>query len=283
MQSLLDVWKENKQIGNSRWTLSGSSTAGIRTSFFCNELKILLDAGYQNYNKIGEVFITHCHADHIACLPLIILENIHNKIETNIYCPIEVVTLLENMIDTFLKCNYSSEVNHKKKYYKVIGMSSQYLINLKLNGLDIKIEIIDSVHTVPTISYGFIEIKKKLKDEYIGINGAELVKLKQDGIEITKKVEEKKMVFCGDTSIEIFKDSPHILEYNNIIIECTFFEKEELPSAIERKHMHWEQLKEIVESNSNINFFIIHISAKYNNKQEIKSRYIKDFKNVFIL
>ena len=283
MQSLLDVWKENYTIGNTRWTLSGSSTAGIRTSFFCNELKILLDAGYQNYNKIKEIFITHCHADHIACLPLIILENIHNQIETNIYCPIEVVNLLENMIDSFLKCNYGSNVNHKKKYYKVIGMSSQYFINLNLNGFDIKLEIIDSDHTVPTISYGFIEIKKKLKEEYFGLKGAELAKLKQDGKDITNKVEEKKMIFCGDTSIYIFKSNPQILEYPNIIIECTFFDKDELPLAKDRKHMHWEQLKEIVVSNTNINFYIIHISAKYNNKQEIKLKYLKDFKNVFIL
>ncbi len=282
MESLINIWKNKTKIGNTNWTLSGNSIAGIRTSFYCNELKILLDAGYQNFNKIKEIFITHSHADHISCLPLIILENINNKIECNIYCPEEIVLHLENMVDSFLKCNYYSDFI-PKKYYNFIGMNNKYLLNLRLNGTEIKIESINSIHTVPTLSYGFIEVKKKLKEEYKDLPNNEIVKLKNSGLEIVKKVEEKKMIFCGDTSFDIFTDNPGILCYDNIIIECTFFDKDELKSAKERKHMHWDLLKRIILENPNIDFYLIHISAKYIGRLDLIYNLIKEFKNVFIL
>jgi|AntAceMinimDraft_11_1070367.scaffolds.fasta_scaffold32507_2 ribonuclease BN (tRNA processing enzyme) len=37
--------------------------------------------------KVQYIFITHIHTDHIASLPVIVLQNICDKIKTNIYCP----------------------------------------------------------------------------------------------------------------------------------------------------------------------------------------------------
>ena len=280
MSSLYSVWKNVNQIDN--WTISGDSIAGIRTSFFLHDLKIQLDAGHQSFNNISTIFITHTHADHIASLPLIILENISNKVITSVYCPEESRKHLENMIDSFLACNYNN-YNIPKKYYNIYGFNTNYLLELKLNNKDIVIQAFNSDHTVPTLSYGFIERKKKLKDEFIGLNSREIVQLKNDKVEITKIVHNKNIVFCGDTSINIFENNPGILEYKNIIIECTFFEESDLPLAIERKHMHWSQLKPIIESNINVNFYLIHVSAKYHDKDLIKSIIGDEISNVFFL
>ena len=66
MESLYNIWKNKTDIGNTNWTVSGNSIAGIRTSFYLPELKVQLDAGHQNFNKTRDIFITHTHADHIA-------------------------------------------------------------------------------------------------------------------------------------------------------------------------------------------------------------------------
>jgi len=282
MDSLSEIWKSNINIGNSKWTLSGSSLAGIRTSFYCPELKILLDAGHQNFNRITDIFITHCHADHIASLPLIILENINNKFLTKIYCHESSISTLENMVDTFLICNYYS-CKIPKRYYNFIPIKEFDTIELKLNSQNLSIKSFKSDHVVPTLSFGFIEKRKKLKEEYIGLDSKQIVDLKIKKIEITYDIEVKKMVFCGDTTSEIFKINPDILNFENIIIECTFFADEDLNSAIERKHMHWKKLSNIIRENSSVNFYLIHISAKYKNHKELKENYLKDLSNVFII
>ena len=261
MDSLYEVWKSNSKIGNTKWSINGSSVAGIRTSFYIPELKVLLDAGNQNFNKLAVIFITHCHADHVASLPLIILENVNSKIKTNIYCPQESSKFIENMVDAFLACNYNN-YTVPKKYYNFIPMSPRYLTNKTLNGQSIIIRSYYSDHTVATLSYGFVEEKKKLKEEFKELSGPEIVALKKEGVEITEIQQFKKLVFCGDTTAKIFRRNPDILSYDSIIVECTFFEDDELDTARERKHMHWSDLKEVIIENPNVNFYLIHISTK---------------------
>ena len=73
-----------------------------------------------------------------------------------------------------------------------------------------------------------------------------------------------------------------IFEFENIIIECTFFDDEDLKIAVDRKHMHWSLLKEVIIKYPKINFYLIHISAKYHNLNKI-NEYVEGIENVFIL
>ena len=156
--NLYSIWEESKVLANG-YTISGNSVAGVRTSFRIHDLNILLDAGHQCFNKIQDIFITHTHADHIASLPLMVLENISNKLVTKIYCPSSSKVFLINMLESFLACNYNNGYL-PKKYYEIIGVDNSFTMDLKLNGKAITVEFFNSDHTVPTLSYGFIEKKK---------------------------------------------------------------------------------------------------------------------------
>ena len=92
------------------------------------------------------------------------------------------------------------------------------------------IKVFNSDHRVPTISYGFIEKRKKLKNDYLNLDKNEIIDLKKNGIEITEEVEFKHFVFCGDTTHKIF-DNKEILDFKSIVIECTFFEEDDLPNV----------------------------------------------------
>lgn len=268
-------WSKVKRIGT--YNITGESTAGMRTSFYVNELKILLDAGHQCYNKVQDIFITHTHADHIASLPIMILENVSEKLMTRVYCPKESEVFLSRMIDSFLVCNYNSTFI-PKNYYIVIGLEVGKKFRLELNNNLVSIEVFKSDHRIPTISYGFSEVKRKLKEEYNGLSSQEIILLKKNKVEITREVEFKKFVFCGDTTEKIFNNSS-ILSYPEIIIECTYFEKKDLIMANKKKHMHLINLKNIISSNINVKFNIIHISAKY---KDIDFSKVFDTNNVTI-
>ena len=74
-----------------------------------------------------------------------------------------------------------------------------------------------------------------------------------------------------------------VFRFDNIVIECTFFDESDLRLAVERKHMHWLQLKPIIRNNPNINFYLIHISAKYTDKNKLLEEVNEDLSNVFLL
>ena len=122
------IWNKRYKISN--WNVTGYSIGGLKTSFYISDLNILLDAGFQNFNKPEYIFITHLHADHIGSLHLTILENFNNGIFTNIYCPIESEKYLSDWIISFFKCNYHSSSVNSDKIFKVYGVSEGQMIDL---------------------------------------------------------------------------------------------------------------------------------------------------------
>lgn len=256
------IWKKNYKINN--WNVYGNSVAGLRTSFYISDLNILLDGGYQNFYKPDNIFITHLHADHIANLHLTILENNNNKVFTNIYCPLESTIYLERFLEAFFVCNYSTERVNFSKIFRVHGFVPGQKKEIILNKKKFIVEALKSNHVIQTLSYGFNFVSKKLKDEYKDKTGEELVNIKKSGIDIVHEVTTGVLLFVGDTDSDIFNNSS-FYNYSNIIIECTFFDINDIETSKERKHMHWKFLEKVIKKEEHINFHIIHISPKHLN------------------
>lgn len=268
MEILSNAWKKVNNICD--WEISGYSIGGIRTSFYIKDLNILLDAGFQCFSHPSHIFITHLHADHIGNLHLTILENINNNSNTTIICPKESINFLKKFLESFLECNYHSE-RFPKNNVTFIGMSDGDIIELKLKKANYLIEAYKTDHVVPTLCYGFIQKTTKLKNEYLKLQGQEIKKLRENGENIFYINFKKKLLFCGDTSYK-FLDNKKIYNYENIMIECTYFEMDEIETSKERKHMHWIYLSSKIKQFTDINFYVIHISPKHrliNNTIEI--------------
>jgi ribonuclease Z len=129
-------------------------------------------------------------------------------------------------------------------------------------------------HSVTCVGYGFIQEKKKLKQEYIGVQGKQLGELRKNGIVIDYLVENPMFAFLGDTTIQFFEEhsklkdngEPSIFRYPLIIVECTFLGSDELDQerADKKKHINWPRLKPYIEAHSKILFVLIHFSRRYN-------------------
>jgi ribonuclease Z len=129
------------------------------------------------------------------------------------------------------------------------------------------VEIIKCDHGIPTLSYGFGLIKKKLNPKYKGMKGKELGELRKQGVDISIEVVEKLLCFICDTSIKVLEDNPFVFNYSTIFIECTFLKDGEEDAATAKKHIHWNQLKQYVKQYPEITFVLFHFSLKYKDEE----------------
>ena len=86
-------------------------------------------------------------------------------------------------------------------------------------------------------------------------------------MDITADVVFKQFAYVCDTSIEVFQLNPTLLDYPTIFIECTFLLADELENAIKTSHIHWEQLKPVVENNPKTTFVLFHFSQRYRDSE----------------
>jgi ribonuclease Z len=255
-------WQKKLEIPGTNWVITGYSRSAYRTGFYIPALDMMLDAGPQNFNKPSHIFITHTHIDHIASLPLTMIGDEAGNHIFNLYAIGSAQHYLANYINSMFSVNCMRSID-ACTWYKFHGLMPTDKFRINTKNIYLEISVFNCDHSVPTISYGFSEIKKKLKGEFLSLSGKEIVALKKAGTDISEEVMCKKFAFVCDTSIRVFEMNPEILEYKVIFIECTFVEPDELKNAIDTKHIHWSQLRPYVEENKDNIFVLIHFSQRY--------------------
>ena len=147
--------------------------------------------------------------------------------------------------------------------YEVIGVAPRAEFDIIHNGKKHKVVTYDNDHSVPCRSYGISEQTKALKQEYRGLEGKELGKLRKSGVAIEEFFWTRRFVYIGDTTERVFELNPDLFEYKSIIIECTFLEDDDLEQAQMTKHCHWRTLRPIIEAHPEIQFVLYHFSMRY--------------------
>ena len=80
-----------------------------------------------------------------------------------------------------------------------------------------------SVHRIPCIGYTFYQKIKKLKKEYHACTIDELIALRKKKVQIDTYQEKNILSVTGDTTHDVFRQQPHILQSSVLITEVTFF------------------------------------------------------------
>lgn len=255
-------WSKSWIIPGTNWTICGYSRAAYRTGYYIKTLDLMLDAGPQCFNQPKHIMITHMHDDHIAELPLTLITN--DDTFPTIYAPISSEQYLKLVA--------------RGKPYRFYGLNFNQELDLVLNKTPCLVKIFKCDHgeEIDTISFGISQIKNKLKQQYLGLSKDVIKQLKLDGFEITERVEEPKFVFLCDTSIKIFQDYPDLFRYPVIFIECTFYGPDDENKANMTKHIHWNQLKPIVQDHPETIFVLFHFSLIYGSDTEIRKFFDKD-------
>jgi len=262
---------------NYKIRIVGYSRSADKTFFFLPNLKIQLDVGGcdKRFEHMKYFFITHTHGDHVMYLPTV--DSGTKERHKQVYVPIKAVPFVHEYVYKLWCLNdvQSRDYNNdylKNKTFDVKGVYSKMSSDIFILKDKWKVDVLESFHTVPCVSYSFFQVRTKLKKKYL-TRKSEIRELKKVGVEVTEKVIIPKFIFCGDTTIEFFEKNKGYLEKHSfplIIVECTFLYDKDEKNSKKRGHIHWSHIKPVVQKYKKTLFILIHFSLKYTDK-EIKS------------
>lgn len=103
----------------------------------------------------------------------------------------------------------------------------------------------DVNHGASALGYSIIEKRHKLRPEFVGKTGPQLVALKKEGVQIEEHVEVTLLTYTGDTAIGRFLELEFVRNSRMILLECTFFDRDHKDRARAGRHIHVSDLPQL--------------------------------------
>lgn len=237
-------------------SLIGYSVAGEETVVQVPELNVCFDIGRAPLFALTSDFvcITHSHMDHIAGLGYYLSQRSFQGMKPGtIFLPREI----ERPVDQLLRC--WRDVERQGTPFNLVPMASGQLVEVRR---DFGIRAFATHHGGASLGYAIISIREKLKDEYLGTPGHELAEMRKRGVEIQYRVEVPLVAFLGDTTAGPVFSNPDVINAKILITEATFFEDDHRAKAKAGRHLHVDQLAEILPTLKNEHIVISHVSRR---------------------
>ncbi|CAA3027682.1 nuclear ribonuclease Z-like [Olea europaea subsp. europaea] len=221
------------------YPIDGISIAGHETCIILPTLNLAFDIGKCPQRAISQqfLFISHGHMDHIGGLPMYVAtRGLYRMAPPTIIVPKVIKESVEKIFEAH------RAMDHSELKHTLIGLDVGEEYNLRK---DLKVRAFRTYHAIPSQGYIVYSVKQKLKQEYIGLSGEEIKKLKLSGVEITNTTTSPEIAFTGDTMSDFITDPDNIdvLRSKILIMESTYVENlTTVADAREYGHTHLSEL-----------------------------------------
>ncbi|TKJ34239.1 MAG: hypothetical protein CEE38_18185 [Planctomycetes bacterium B3_Pla] len=244
------------QIEIDNLQIIGYSVAGEETVVAVPQLDVCFDVGKapDQIIPINNVLLTHGHMDHAAGIAYYLSQRNFCGISAGtILAPQNLLGPIRDIIDAW------SKLDGNKIPANLVGVKPGDEYKIKPNLIA---RVFPTKHSRGSVGFTVIEKRKKLKPEYSGLTGPQIVELKKQGIEIDYPLEFPIVTYLGDTQYVDFSQLKYIADSRILIAECTFYEGEHTTRAKAGRHMHVDELATLLQNLNNEHILITHTTQR---------------------
>jgi ribonuclease Z len=237
-------------------TILGYSIAGEETVVGIPQLDVCFDVGKapEQLISVNHVLLTHGHMDHSAGFAYYLSQrNFCGLPAGTILAPANLIRPMQEILDLWAR------VDGNRIPAKLVGMQAGEEYQIKPN---LYARTFPTKHTPGSIGFTVLEKRKKLKPEFIGLTGPQIVELKKQKIEIDTVLEVPIVTYFGDTQYVDFAKLDYIVKSKILIAECTFYEDEHADRAEAGRHMHITEFASLMERLQNEHIIVSHITQR---------------------
>lgn len=237
--------------------LEGVSIAGHESFYKVPAFGVLLEFGRAPHDAVSyrTICLTHAHLDHAAGLAHhCSRRRLTGLPPARIFAPEEAVPGLTEWLEA------SERLEAVSYGVAVTGARPGDAVALRN---DLSLTFLPGRHRVPTVGYLFSEVRLKLREELTGLPEEEIVRLRGEGAEITRREEIPLLAYPGDCGPGIFEAAPALLRARVLLIECSFILPEDRARAHAYGHLHLQDFVERADAFSNEAIVLTHFSLRY--------------------
>jgi len=236
--------------------IMGYSIAGEETVVAIPQLDVCFDIGKapDQFIHINHVLLTHGHMDHTAGFAYYLSQRkFTGQSPGTIVAPGNLLNPIRKIIDAW------GQLDGNKIPVNLVGAKPGDEHQIKPN---LFARAFPTKHSRGSLGFTVIEKRKKLKGEYVGLTGLQIVELKKQGVEIENPVDIPIVSYLGDTQYVDFSQLDYIAKSKILIAECTFYEEEHSGRAEAGKHMHVDELAGLLDKMQNEHIIITHTTQR---------------------
>jgi ribonuclease Z len=237
--------------------IEGVSIAGHESFYKLPGFRTLLEFGRAPDDVVGysTVCVTHGHLDHIAGLAhFASRRRLQDLPPARVFVPADAAAPIAQWIQA---CETLERIA-----YRLEVIPSQAGDRIALRN-DLELTVLPGRHRVPAVGYLFSEVKQKLRDEFAGLPGSEIARLRARGTEVTRREEVPLLAYPGDCGADIFDAVPQLFSARVLLLECSFLWAEDRERAREYAHIHLDDVVSRAELFENEAVVLTHFSQRY--------------------
>jgi ribonuclease Z len=234
----------------------GYSVAGEETVVAIPQLDVCFDIGKapDQIISINNCLLTHGHMDHAAGIAYYLSHrNFNGQVPGNVLAPKNLIPSIKLVLDA------CGQLDGNPIPANLIGVGPGDEFQIKPN---LFTRVFPTKHSKGSVGFTVIEKRKRLKPEFGGLTGPQIVQLKKQGIEIDNQLELPIVTYLGDTQYVDFSQLEYVKKSKILIAECTFYETDHTGRAEAGKHMHITEFAKLLESMDNKYIIVTHTTHR---------------------
>jgi ribonuclease Z len=249
----------DKELGGIR--IVGFSLAGEEAVVIAPEYNVCFDVGRapREVISIDNVCLTHGHMDHAAGVAYYFSQRTFiGNAPGRVIVHRGLAQAIQRLMDIW------ADIEGHPSPGDVLGVEPLQDVAIR-RGLLVRPFMVN--HSIHSLGYTLIEVRHKLKAEFHGKSGPQLVALKRQGVQIEERMDVPLLTYTGDTALGRWLEHDFVRQSHAVITECTFFDREHVSRARAGRHIHVEDLPKILEAIPSGQIMIGHLTRRTDLRQ----------------